>query len=179
MRTLTNSLAAGALFVTIGCTAGIDSGAFVSRSVDFNRYRTYNWAATPRPQDDPRLQANASFKDHFEGEVEKQLAAKGLEGPQTRRPDLLVRYRAAVTQRTEVTGVESGYGYCSFDCVEHTAEYEKATFIIDVVDARTQKIVWRGWASDDLEGILKDEDRMERRVREAVAQMMAKLPAKL
>ena len=177
MRQLARWTATLSILAISGCAA-IDTGSFVDRAADFTRYRTYNWTRpSARPAGDPRLEKNASFQDHLQGEVEKQLAGKGLRGPTRRSPDLLVRYRAAVTPRVTVNGADSGYGYCSTDCSARVVEYETATLVLDIVDARTKKVVWRGWAQDDLHDVLDSEDRMARRIHEAITQMLAKFPS--
>jgi hypothetical protein len=160
-----------------GC-ASIQSGSFVDRAADFSRYRTYNWAPTASPGGDPRLEKNPYFQDYLQGSVEQQFAAKGFKGPTPRKPDLLIRYRAAVTPRVTVNGVENGYGYCSDDCTARINEYETATLILDLVDARTKKVVWRGWAQDRLDDVLDNQDRMKQRLQQAVTAMLAKFPAK-
>ncbi len=174
-------LSAVLALVASGCASSLQTGSFVDRDVNFSRYKTYNWGGPGRIEGDPRLERNAFFRDHLQGEVEKQLASKGFAGPQKRRPDLLIRYRAAVSPRMAVANnaappVYDGYGYCSVDCNNRVVEYETATLIVDVIDARSKKLVWRGWARNDLHEVIDDEDRMGERLREAVTEMMTKLP---
>jgi hypothetical protein len=76
-----------------------------------------------------------------------------------------------------VNGVESGYGHCTSDCSARVGEYETATLVLDIIDARTNKMLWRGWAQDDLNDVLHDEDRMARRINAVVTQMLAKFPS--
>ncbi len=177
MRALARWTPALAAFAIAGC-ATLETGSFVDRGANFTRYRTYNWERrTARPPGDPRLEKNGLFQDHLQGAVEKQFAARGFRGPTPRKPDLLLRYRAAVTPRVTVNGVESGYGHCTSDCSARIVEYETATLVLDVIDARTNKMLWRGWAQDDLNDVLHDEDRMARRIDAAVTQMLAKFPS--
>lgn len=177
MRLLARWTSALAVFAISGC-ATLETGSFVDRAADFTRYQTYNWARPlTRPPGDPRLEKNPFFQDHLQGAVEKQLAARGFRGPTPRKPDLLLRYRAAVTPRVTINGVESGYGHCSSDCSARIVEYEAATLVLDVIDARTNKMLWRGWVRDDLNDVLHNEDTMARRIQSAVTQMLAKLPA--
>ena len=42
-----------------------------------------------------------------------------------------------------------------------------------MVDARTNRLIWRGWAIDSLSGILDSQDRMEKKLDEAVTTMLA------
>jgi hypothetical protein len=52
--------------------------------------------------------------------------------------------------------------------------------VLDIVDARTNRLLWRGWAqNNDAEEMLKDPDRMAKTVEEAVARMLLRLPPKL
>jgi hypothetical protein len=51
--------------------------------------------------------------------------------------------------------------------------------VIDIVDTRTNRVIWRGWAQDTVEGVLDNQDRMARKIDEAVTRMLARLPPKL
>lgn len=177
MRGAFHLIAALTLLVLSGC-ATIDTGSFVDREVDFTRFSTYTWAPPSQQTGDPRLLKNPSFQDHLQGEVDKQLASKGFRNASRRNADLLLRYRAAVAPRLAVNGVSNGYGYCSNDCSQRVDEYDSATLVLDVINARTKKIVWRGWATDNLDQLLGNEDRMARTLNHAVVEMMAKFPSR-
>ena len=58
-------------------------------------------------------------------------------------------------------------------------EYEAGTLVLDLVDNRTNRLVWRGWAQETVEGVLDNEDEMARQIDEAVTRMMARLPPRL
>src|ERR1051325_9106111 len=47
----------------------------------------------------------------------------------------------------EVNGVDRSRDACynNYDCEPSVSEYDAGTLILDVVDARTKKVVWRGW----------------------------------
>lgn len=177
MRWLCGVLAASSIALT--ACAPLHSGAFVDRDISFSSYHTYGWLPESRAADRAQTVGGADMRDRVFGEVERQLSARGLRGPITRRPDLLLRYRAAVTPRLEVsTGGTVNtplYGDCSFDCFTRVEEYETATLIVDAIDARTRKLVWRGWTRDDLER-LAEGDSAGGRVRKAIADMMARFP---
>jgi len=172
-------LAAVALFAfaVTGCATMMVS-SHVQRDVDFARYRTYDWGpADALPTGDPRLDNNPFFKDHMQGAVEKHLAARGLELSSTGKADLLIHYHANVSQRIDVNRVDRQYGYCyGEDCSVRVMEYEAGTLVLDIVDTRTDRVVWRGWAQDSLEGVIDNQDRMERMINEAVAQMLERFP---
>lgn len=179
---------AAAVLTWLMCSAcaPFHSGAFVDRDVNFSTYRTYTWTAAPPQADDAAsasgaaLAADTELRDRVMGEVERQLAARGLRGPSQKRPDLLIRYRAAVTPRLQVStsGAPNAapYGNCSYDCFTRVDEYETATLVLDVIDARTRKLIWRGWTRDDLKEFA-DSDQSAERLRKAIDDMMTKFPA--
>ncbi len=53
---------------------------------------------------------------------------------------------------------------------------EQGTLVIDMVDARTDKLIWRGWAQDAMTGVIDNQPRLEQQVDEGVTKMMLLLP---
>lgn len=154
----------------------------VQRDIDFGRYRTYDWGpADALPTGDPRLDNSPFFKDHLQGAVERNLAGRGLElASAAGAPDLLIHYHANVQQRIDVNRVDRKYGYCyGEDCGVRVVEYEAGTLVLDVVDARTNRVVWRGWAQASLEGVIDNQERMARMINEAVTRMLERFPRAL
>jgi hypothetical protein len=174
-----------------GCASTMNVSSHVDRNVDFAKYRTFEWGrADALPAGDARLDKNPFFHDHMQGAVEKQMAARGYTHT-SRRPDLLIHYHANITPRVDinhleyehvrprgdVNGFDREYGSCSGDdCLYGAPEYDAGTLVLDIVDARTKKVVWRGWAQDNLEGVLENLDRMARTIDEAVKRMLERLP---
>ena len=76
----------------------------------------------------------------------------------------------------DVYKVDSHYGYCYDDCQPRMVDYELGTLIVDIVDARTNKVVWRGWAQEAMNGIIDNQQRLEKQVDEGVTKMMLRLP---
>src|SRR5262245_32433590 len=138
------------LVVATSACATMMVSSHVRHDVDFAQYRTFEWGPPDAlPTGDPRLDTSPFFNDHMQGAVEKQLAARGIELSSDGLPDLLVHYHANVSQRVDVNRVDQRYGYCyAEDCGVRVMEYEAGTLVLDVVDARTNRVVWRGWAQD-------------------------------
>jgi len=163
---------------TAGCAAR-HAGSFVERSIDFAQYRSYDWAPPdPLPPEDPRLAENAYFQDYVEGAVQRGLAEKGLGDEPVMDPDLLIHYHASVTRRIAVDPFDRARGGACYDetCGVRVLEFDAGMLVIDVLDARTGKLVWRGWARHGVADILKDPTRMAARISEAVADMLATMP---
>jgi hypothetical protein len=114
------------------------------------------------------------------GAVEKLMAARGYARSTSQMPDLLIHYHASINPRIDVYGVDREHGYCyDDDCKARVVDYEAGTLVLDIVDTRTNKVIWRGWAQDSVEDVLNNEDRMARKIDEAVTRMLVRLPRRL
>jgi hypothetical protein len=163
--------ASAALALAVGGCAATPAGSYVQRGIDFAQYRTYDWAPPdPLPPTDPRLAENAYFQDYVEGAVQRGLAGRGFgKAPATADPDLLIHYHASVTERLAVDPFDGPPGVR----VRHV---EAGMLVIDVLDARSGRLVWRGWARHGVADILNNPERMAARINAAVAEMLDTLP---
>ena len=174
------SAAAVAALALTGC-ATMNVSSHVERSIDFAQFHTSEWGpADALPTGDPRLDNNPFFHDYFQGSVEKQLAAKGFEKSASGTPDLLIHYHANVTRRFSVAGVDREYGACAGEnCQPRLREYEAGTLVIDIVDAGTNRVIWRGWAQQKVDGVIDNQEGMREYVTKGVARMMERFPGPL
>lgn len=153
-----------------GC-ATTEVRSYLARGADLHSYRTYNWQPIePTSTGDPRLDNNQFFETRVQAAVDEQLASRGFE--KTAAPHFLVHYHASVTQEMQISPGEHGVA-----CEECRPEvYDEGTLLIDIVDARTGLLAWRGWAKGSIDGIVNDQEWMERKIDEAVARIMRELP---
>lgn len=169
------AIALSALALT-GC-ASMNVNSYGERGIDFTRYQTYNWGpAESLSTGDPRLDNNPFFYERIQAAVEKQLAGRGFEKTASGMPDLEVHYHASITQRVDVNGADQKYGSCD-NCQPFV--YEAGTLLLDVVDMRTNTIVWRGWAEGAFDGAIDNQEFMEHQIDEAVTRILEKLPRRL
>lgn len=169
--------AVAVLAVASGCATAMTVSSHVDRSLDFSKYRTFDWGpADALPTGDPRLDGDPFFKDHVQGAVERGLAARGIELASS-NPDLVIHYHANITERIDVNKADRAYGYCrAADCPPDTVSYDAGTLVLDVMDARTNTLVWRGWAQNSVEDELRNQDKMAKTIDRAVAEMLRRLP---
>ena len=164
---------------TLTACATMNVSSHVLKSADFEQYRTFDWGpADALPTADPRLDRDPFFQDHLQGALEKGVAQKGFERVSAGTPDLLIHYHANISRRIDINRLDSERGYCyGDDCQVRTVEVEAGTLVVDVVDARTNRLVWRGWAQHSVQDLLNDRDTMERKITDAVTRMLAQLPS--
>jgi uncharacterized protein DUF4136 len=119
-----------------------------AHGTDFSRYKTFalqKGSIVAQGVPDPR---NTIVRDRIDRALAGALAAKGLSSAPD-NADLLVVYVAGARTRQELEHVDWGYpwgpfwggpGYDDFWVSEH----QQGTLVIDLVDADTRKLVWRG-----------------------------------
>ena len=175
MNRLGRLVAAALLALAITGCATMNVASHIERGVTFSELRTWEWGAPDGlPTGDARLDNNAFFNDHLQGAVEKALARHGYARvDRGATPDLLIHYHANINQRFQVIAPDPN---CIDNCQPQTIDYAQGTLVIDVLNARTNKLLWRGWAQDSMEGIIDNQARMERQIDEAVRKMFARFP---
>ena len=165
----------GVLALTACATTNVRS--FVERGIDVQQYRTYSWSpAREQATGDPRLDNNRFFKERIEAAVEHNLNARGFERTAAGDSDLLIRYYASVEQQLNANGADQPYTSCQ-GCQPYV--FDAGTIVIDLIDARTRRMVWRGWDEGSIDGIVDDQARLEKRVDDAVARILEKLPRRV
>jgi hypothetical protein len=177
VRARTTLLILAALAATIAGCAAVTANAQRERGIDFSRYHTYAWGAVDAlPESDARL-ATPDARDRLEGAVERALTAKGFEAAASpARADLLFHYHASINERLDVRRSDRALGYAEPNGGLKVTTFQAGTIVIDAVDARTNRVVWRGWAQRNLEGVLDHPARLAAMIDEAVAGMMARFP---
>jgi hypothetical protein len=171
-------IAAASCFVA-GC-APIRVSSHVDRDLDFTRYRTFDWGpADALPAGDPRLERDGFYQDHVQGAIERNLATRGFErAAPSATPDVRVHFHAVIDRRINANQLDPQSGYCSpNDCQPGVSEYQEGTLVVDMIDVRTNRLVWRGWAQNSVEGVLDNQDRLARKVEDGVRLMFMRLPA--
>jgi hypothetical protein len=161
-----------------GCAATMSVGAHVAPGLDVTRYRTFAWGPPDAlPTGDPRLDDDAAFNDRLQGAVERGLSTKGLALMASGAADLLVHYHASVTRRIDVEAADRLHGYCApGGCTSDAMTYEAGTLVLDIVDARTNRVIWRGWVQNRVEHMLGGQDPGT--IEQAVERMLKRFPAR-
>jgi hypothetical protein len=178
MRSL-GLLATLAALLLAGCAARTVS-SHVELNADFANYRTYDWGpADALPTGDPRLDNNEFLRDYIQGAIEKELAARHLTLV-SNDPDLLIHWHTTVARELDVEAHRREYygnpnGQAS-SYEPEIVEYEIGTLLIDVVDARTSKLLWRGWARDSYSGVIDNQERLRLTLVSAIVDIMKRFP---
>jgi hypothetical protein len=147
--------------------AGIDVD--YDESADFGKYRTYAWAeGTPAP-----LPATEKM---IVAAIERELQAQGLRPAAGADADL---YVISVTFADTTGGVTGGYYYShSYHVGVVTSDVRvvtTGTLMIDLVDARENRIVWRAMAR---EIVKENRAKLGKKIDKVVGKMFRKYPGR-
>jgi hypothetical protein len=168
------TLAAALVFALTGAVAFAQDVTFdFDRTADFSRYRTYAWVrGTEVPDQFNHARIVAALGD--------QLASRRMvRVDAAARPDVFVAYHAVLGTEVEVSGFSNGWGGYRFGPgVSRTVRAQEilvGTLVVDIVDARTRTIVWRGIAEKEIDVKAKPEKR-ERNIHRAAVRLFAHYP---
>ena len=148
---------------------------------DFAGLKAYAWL--PRKaaaSGDPRLDSTL-LHERIRNAVEAQLAERGYKKVASGRADFLVAYHTAVQRKIDVDTIYRGYGYgpdtwgwgAGHDTVVY--EYDQGTLLLDVLDPKAHRLLWRGSAK----AVVSEESTPEKRtklINEAVAKLLEQFP---
>jgi hypothetical protein len=173
------SLAVCALLVALGCAATRTSSDY-DPAANFASYHSYGWLPDlPAATGDPRAD-NPLLHERIRTNIDRVMKSKGF--ALSEDPDVLITYHVSTAQKLDVDTWNSGVGYYGgwgygWGIPQTTVrQYEEGTLIIDVIDARAKKVIWRGTGTRRLaEGQLDPAER-DQRVFESVNDTLAGFP---
>jgi hypothetical protein len=180
MRPCLHTVAVAVALAATAC-ATMTVSSHVEPGLETAQYRTFDWGpADSLPVGDARLDRDPFFNDQMHGAIERGLALQGFTLAEPGgSPDLLIHYHANISQRIDVGAADQEFEFCAGEgCDPLVTVYEAGTLVIDIVDARTNRVIWRGWAQDGIQDELADPQRMEALIEQAVARMLARFPGR-
>jgi len=135
----------------------------------FSEYRTYAWTtgtASPNPLGEQRIHEA----------VNRQLGAKGL-SVNRERPDLVVATHVMSHEEKEIVADGFAYGpwwYGGGITTTRVNTYLQGTLVVDIYDAATKKMIWRGTATDT---VSDKAAKNTKKINKALTKMFQRYPA--
>lgn len=136
------------------------------------------------------LKTNTIMHDRIVNTVNLQLELQGFV-QQKQDPDFLVNYNITSEKKTDIRTYDNyggygpswgwGFGYAHRGMAISTYsetrvdEYQQGTLIIDIIDPKTNRLIWRGVGSKRLPET-SDVDVMDKLIHEIVSNILQKFP---
>ncbi len=149
-------------------------------TASYGRYKTFDYYTSKKGTG-----GTTSLMDkRVRAAVEKELQAKGFTMETKADPDFLVTYYPIVQERKvrTTTHLGWGWGYRPFygrvgTSTSQVHHYKEGTIVIEIVDFKTNQMIWQGAAAGALTGLNNPEDADEV-VPRAVRDILSKFPPK-
>jgi len=173
MRRSLLSLGFAALIALVACGPYVRSD--FDPAVDFTRFKTYAQVPPPERGDKERVPVGPFLDGRIRAALDRELPLRGLVKAEGADSDLLVGYYLVLRDRVDWGFVSTywGWGWVGVSPVPYS--YTEGSLIVDLVDAKSRRLVWRGWATDALDP-LGDPIRAQKRVDVAIAKILEKCP---
>jgi hypothetical protein len=140
------------------------------KSVDFAKYKSFS-AKVGTTWGNPFGEKRAL------DEVEKALVAKGWSKAAAALADTMVVIHGATEKKKDLTTFYSGYGgyrYGGMGTATTTVnEFTVGTMVVDIFDAKTKALLWRGIGVDELSD---KADKNQKKIVNATEDMFKKFP---
>jgi hypothetical protein len=169
MRIVT--FATTACLVLVGTILFAQSVTFdLDRSANFSKFRTYTWVRGTDLNDQLNHQRVMRA-------VDAQLSARGFSKVDAAgNPDVLVAYHASFDKNLQINAFGSGPRIGLRSGTARVEEIVVGTLAIDMMDAQSRNIVWRGMATKELDATASPEKK-EKNINKAAEKIFKNYPA--
>ena len=178
------STVAAFLVIVVAACSGIPVSQDFEQGFDFSGLETFAWE--PNENDRWGLAASNQLVDRrIRSAVENNLISQQFSQVDAAEADFLISYNVVVDQRIRSSNLSGGvtvgrssvgrHGSIGIGTGSTIHTYEQGTLYIDVVDAASDKLVWRGVSSQALPD-LSDPQRLTDHVNTTVAAILAQFP---
>ena len=149
------------------------------KQADFKNLKTYDWMTVPEKAD-----IDSFAVERVKKAVNTELQARGLIMT-SNNPDFLIAEHLGKKDKVQVTNWGYGYGphYGGYrggywgPGGTTASEYEEGSLILDFVDAKSKKMIWRGVAKAEVQNVDTPEKK-EKLINKAVQKILKNFPPK-
>ena len=174
----------------IGCSPRV--AVDKTQAINFQQYQTYAWMQSDVKGGQNPLYYNQLATQRVEQTVDKVLSQRGLDSTD-HKPDLLIGYHFFVEDKTHlvannptpVYGPYYGWGrwgyrnwgpswwsWNTWGPMYSQEKYEAGTVVIDMVDADTKQLIWRG----SIQNAIMDPTRISAQIQRDVQRIINHFP---
>jgi hypothetical protein len=177
MRSL---LAAAVLFLLATTTVAEMKVRTKARvDVDLSKYQTYSWLSTHAAESGHLLAPGSPMADRVQAVGDPILEDHGFSNISSGEPDLWIRYSGFSKETLNIEGTTrdlgGGTSWVGDPGAHSMTGYRQGTLMFEMVDSKTDKTVWSGWAIDAVP-FLSDARKVGKKVEKATKKILTQLP---
>jgi hypothetical protein len=167
------------LLVAVSGCSSLSVNYDYDQNVDWTKFKTYGWMDVTQAPSHPSspLQNTPLLEQRVHNSVDYEMEQRGI--TMSDNPDLLVVYHLGTQEKIQVTDwgyrysdYYWGYGGRQIDVYQFT----EGSLVIDLVDAETTSLVWRGTGTGVVDQSQKSPEEMQARANEVINKIMKSFP---
>jgi len=154
-------------------------------SRDFSSLRTYAWQSEKQPETGDIRVDNSLLDTRFRSAIDDSLTKKGFQKKTEGKPDFYVAYTYQIDSKIESSNVTVGlgvgrssrgrYGGVGVNSGGQVREYDEGLLVIDLIDAATESLMWRGTGTARVDPTA-DPEKSAKAINAGVEQILAQFP---
>ena len=183
----TRTISALTLIAFMGaCSGGIQTSSSTTKGAELKDYKTYAWGKPGDAEEDSRKD-DKIFSGLILQLANAELEKKGFK-LDTENPEAIFLFDTRVEERVDYTQnayqtVGPGYGgpgyYGPYSAPVHGGQFVahetvKGMLFIEMYDRKSQKLLWRGWAEEEI----THKNDVEADIKTAIKHIFMRLPVK-
>lgn len=180
MKLFRVTVAGALIMMAVTIALGLSIKSDYDKNYDFSRLRTFAFK-TDRAENDPLI-TNTIEANRIQSALNAQLEMNGF-SQSSQSPDFIVAFYSRTRLKTQVqsTGFGFGRGFGWGYGVPYrgrwrwgygpdiwTTTYTQGCIMTDIIDAKTNELVWRGMAKDTVNGIGQSEKQANQAARDLI-----------
>lgn len=165
------------ILLATGCSQQITVHTDYDPDYDLATYKTFDWGQKVNIEEGRNpLHYNELNDKRIKSAVQKQLSKQGYELA-AENPDLILHYHIIVKDQSVLITEPFGYSYGPYWGRTNTNiySYKEGTLILDLMDNKTNHLMWRGWAVTDVKESYSPKE-VEALIEEVVSKIFRKFP---
>lgn len=153
------------------------------KDVNFGKFKTFNFKVPKEKNDTYPAIINPINQRRIENAIKEEMDVRGY--TLSDKPDLWITYYVKVQNKVNYQTTTYGpsyygpyyygwyYGYSPSWTTVDAIHYKEGTLVIDLVDAKANKLAWYGIGTGTL---AENPERIEQKINEAVSKIFNKYP---
>jgi hypothetical protein len=164
----------------VACSPAVTVRYDYDPKVNVRQFATYRIEADRQRNADPIVGSNLNQR-RIADALDLSLKSRGYKPVQNGEADLVVRFFTDSRDRQQIQSNNTmspwgwGFGGWGYPNQVYSRQYEENRVVVNIYDARTNDIIWQGWATGQLNNRRKEQER-DAAFRETVTSIMKNLP---
>ena len=158
----------------------------------FDQYRSYSWYPAAAASSSGGQRDYSMLQAHVKKAIEQEFAKKGLH-QEAANPQLYLAYDVSLPEPAAAPaqaypagfgyglawhmGLRYDYGHANITNYQPVDTFAPGTILIDVIDASTRELIWRGWAEEVIEDFNADYKTVANYVDDIVDKYPSRVPS--